>query len=95
MSILQVQWVTREDDGVSTNLPLDDVGGLAANNLPEEVTGDVDGLGHYVMVFWPANELESERRKRERFWIDNHSPKNREGDKQGLLVEWIRLFHYS
>lgn len=41
VDVLDVQGVAGEDDGVATNLPLDDVRGLVANNLPEEVTGNV------------------------------------------------------
>ena len=46
VDVPQVQWVTREDDVVSTDGPLDEVGGLLADNLPEEVTRDVVDFGH-------------------------------------------------
>lgn len=46
VNVPQVQWITGEDDVVSTDGPLDEVGGLLADDLPEKVTRDVVDFGH-------------------------------------------------
>jgi len=61
VDVPQVQWVTGEDDVVSTDGPLDEVGGLLADNLPEKITRDVVDFGHcycLVGVFWWKIESE-------------------------------------